>query len=188
MLEKWKLLRKIMYSKELTAADKTVAFALLDHYGNNQQIFPSNKRLQTMTGLSDRQINRSTSKLHELDMIAKEKKKGKNFYTPTFHNDLPNYDRAVRQSMTQPSPPTKHTNIKYNKDINSYIKKLAKKTNPHYQAVVTNKAPYQDKMDSKMISQMQQRLSRHQFTQWLMVFEDKETRPNAVRYAEKLCK
>ena len=65
MLEKWKLLRKIMYSKELTAADKTVAFALLDHYGNNQQIFPSNKRLQTMTGLSDRQINRSTSKLHE---------------------------------------------------------------------------------------------------------------------------
>ena len=188
MLEKWKLFKIIIYNKKLSAADKMVAFALLDHYGSKGEIFPSNKRLALMTGLSDRQVNRSTKKLGDLDLITKEKKKGKNFYSPSFHIVDTRYDRPVRKSMTVPSPPTKLTISNNKKKLNNVVSLLAKKSNPNYRAVVNNGLTYQQNKDNKIIRSMQKKLSRHQFSQWILVYEEETTRENALQYADMLCK
>ena len=188
MLEKWKLYKIIIFKKDLTEADKMICFALLDHMGTTGKIFPSNKRLQLITGLSDRQINRSTKRLNDLDLIRKVKQKGKNFYTPNFHIIDTKYDTAVLKSRTPPSPPTQLTisNSKYK--ITSLVKNLAKKSNPNYRAVVNNGLTYKQNAHNKIIKQMQHRLSRHQFSQWILVYEEETTRENALRYAEMLCK
>jgi|TARA_R100001509_G_scaffold22355_1_gene11730 predicted transcriptional regulator len=186
MLEKWKLYKIIIFKKELTDADKMVCFALLDHQGSTGKIFPSNKRLQLMTGLSDRQINRSTKKLHDLDLIHKEKTKGKNFYTPNFHIIDKKYDRAVLKTMTPPSPPTKLTISNNKNKLTSLIKNLTKRSNPNYRAVVNNGLSYQENRHNKIIKQVQQKLSQHQFTQWMMVYEEETTRDNAMRYATEV--
>ena len=81
MPEKWKLYKEIVFSKQFTEADKIVAFALLDHYNTRiKKVFPTNRRIVTMTGLSYRQVQRSTTKLHHMKVIKKLSKKGKNFY------------------------------------------------------------------------------------------------------------
>lgn len=186
MLEKWKLYKIIIYNKELTAADKVISFALLDHMGSTGKIFPSNKRIQIMTGYSDRQINRSTKKLHDLDLIHKEKQKGKNFYTPNFHIINKKYDKPVLQTMTPPSPPTQLIISNNKKKLTSILRNLTKRSNPNYRAVVNNGLSYQENRHNKIIKQVQKKLSQHQFTQWMMVYEEETTRENALNYATEV--
>tara|TARA_Y100000052_G_C2900527_1_gene56421 strand:+ start:152 stop:532 length:381 start_codon:yes stop_codon:yes gene_type:complete len=98
-----------------------VAFALLDHYNAKiKKVFPTNRRVVAMTGLSYRQVQRSTKKFHEYGVIEKMSNKGKNFYKPnvtwkledigkTTTQPSPIDDKPDMASTTQLSPPSKPT-------------------------------------------------------------------------------
>ena len=70
LVEKWKLLLKVINTKSLTKADVQVASAILEHHNTKtRQTYPTNKRLIKVTGLSKRQVQHSTAKLHKLKLV-----------------------------------------------------------------------------------------------------------------------
>ena len=188
MLEKWKLIGKILgNSKTFSISDVKVAYWLLDHRNEKtKQIYPTNRRLVHLTGLSLRQVQLSTAKLHKHKLVIKLLIKGKNHYklsTDSFQN----YEESFVSktfTMNKPSPPTKPT---INIDINKTIKKLAKNSNPYYKTTINNGLSYHQNMENKYTRLMAKRLSRDQYSQWLELLDNKETKQAALSEAKFLC-
>ena len=187
MLEKWKLLGKILDNKAFSKSDVKVAYCLLDHYNfKTQQIFPTNKRIIKLTGLSKRQVQNSTAKLNDHNLVYKLSIKGKNHYKLTLENYRSNEQTFTINSIAtnKPAPPTKPiTNI----NINNTIKRLAKRTNPYYKATISNGLSYHQHMENKYIKQMSTRLAPDRYTDWLTQLADKDSKEDALLYARKLC-
>jgi hypothetical protein len=148
-IEKWKLLLKVINTKSLTKADVQVASAILEHHNTKtRQTYPTNRRLVKITGLSKRQVQHSTAKLHKLKLVYKLSIKGKNHFKLTEEEYLTHADICVSKpiTMNKPAPPTKP--ITYI-DINNTIKKFAKNSNPYYKQVVNNGLSYHQNMENK---------------------------------------
>lgn len=188
MLEKWKLYKEIVFSKQFTEADKIVAFALLDHYNTRiKKVFPTNRRIVTMTGLSYRQVQRSTTKLHHMKVIKKLSKKGKNFYEPDTTWQSPQDDSSVTPTTTALSPPSKPTSLTSNINLNGMLKNLAKKKSIHYHAVVNSGRTYEQNMERKYRKVMPSKLSSDKLNDWIKLLNDPNTKQAAMDYARKLC-
>ena len=188
MLEKWKLIGQILgNSKTFSISDIKVAYWLLDHRNDKtKQIYPTNRRLVKLTGLSLRQVQLSTAKLHKHKLVIKLLIKGKNHYklsTDTFENYEQTYT-SRSFTMNKPSPPTKPT---INIDINKTIKKLAKNSNPYYKATINNGLGYHQNMENKYIRLMSSKLSTDRYSEWLVQVANKETKQDALSYAKHLC-
>ena len=187
LVEKWKLLLKIINTKSLTKADIQVASAILEHHNTKtRQTYPTNRRLVKITGLSLRQVQHSTAKLHELKLVYKLSIKGKNHFKLTEEEYLTHADICVLKpkTMNKPAPPTKP--ITYI-DINKTIKKFAKNTNPYYKQVVNNGLGYHQNMENKYIRMMGKKLSQHRYNEWLEQVANKDTKQDALSYAKHLC-
>jgi hypothetical protein len=188
MLEKWKFIGKILgNSKTFSISDVKVAYWLLDHRNDKtKQMYPTNRRLVKLTGLSLRQVQLSTAKLHRHKLVIKLLIKGKNHYklsTDRFQN----YEQSFTSkpfSTNKPSPPTKPT---INIDINNTIKKFAKNSNPYYRQVVNNGLTYHQNMENKYIRMMSKKLSQHRYNEWLLQVSDKKTKQDALSYAKTIC-
>ena len=185
MLEKWKLLKKITLNDLFSKADIRVALRLLDHYNDKiQKIYPSNRRLVTLTGLSLRQVQLSTAKLDSHNLITKFSKNGKNHYKIT-PEGYQNYEQPYTSTTNKPSPPTKPISLTIN--IKDTISKIAKRSNPNYRAVISNGLTYHENMENKLVKQMRSRLSIDRYNSWLLVYDNKETKQKAISYAKELC-
>ena len=186
MLKKWLLLKKIALSKpRFTMADMIVALILLDHYNDKQQrIFPTNRRLVKLTGLSLRQVQLSTAKLSNRKLITKLSKFGKNHYEIT-PDDYQNYEQPYTSTTKKPAPPTKPISLTYN--IKDLAKRLAKNTNANYKATVNNGLGYHKNMENKYIKLMTRRLAPDRYHEWLLLLNDKNTKQRAIEYAKELC-
>ena len=187
MLEKWKLIGKILSNKTFSIADVKVAYALLDHHNEKiRQVYPTNRRLKSLTGLSLRQIQLSTAKLHNHSLVHKMSIKGKNHYKLQLQ-EFENYEQAYARkvfTMNKPAPPTKPiTNI----DISKITKKIAKRTNPYYKAVINNGLGYHQNMENKLVRDMRVRLTNDHYYRWLDQLENKNTKDAAISYAKELC-
>ena len=187
LVEKWKLLIKIIKTEDISKADILVASTILEHHNNKtRETYPTNRRLKKLTGLSLRQVQLSTAKLHKHKLVIKLLIKGKNHYklsTDSFQN----YEESFVSNtftMNKPSPPTKPT---INIDINKTIKKLAKNSNPYYKATINNGLSYHQNMENKYTRLMAKRLSRDQYSQWLELLDNKETKQAALSEAKFLC-
>jgi len=188
MLEKWKLIGQILgNSKTFSISDIKVAYWLLDHRNDKtKQIYPTNRRLVKLTGLSLRQVQLSTAKLHEHKLVYKLSIKGKNHYklTEGEYQTHANPYTSKPFTMNKPSPPTKPT---INIDINKTVKRLAKNTNPYYKATVNNGLGYHQNMENKYIRLMSSKLSTDRYSEWLVQVANKETKQDALSYAKHLC-
>ena len=187
LVEKWKLLNKVINTKDLSKSDIQVAATILEHHNNKtRETYPTNRRLVKLTGLSLRQVQLSTAKLHEHKLVYKLSIKGKNHYklTEGEYQTHANPYTSKPFTMNKPSPPTKPI---INIDINKTIKKLAKNSNPYYKATVSNGLGYHQNMENKYIRLMTRRLSRHQYSEWLERLDNKETKQDALSYAKHLC-
>ena len=187
LVEKWKLLIKVINTKSLTKADVQVASAILEHHNTKtRQTYPTNRRLVKITGLSLRQVQHSTAKLHELKLVYKLSIKGKNHFKLTEEEYLTHADICVSKpiTMNKPAPPTKP--ITYI-DINNTIKKFAKNSNPYYKQVVNNGLSYHQNMENKYIRMMGKKLSQHRYNEWLEQVANKDTKQQALSYAKHLC-
>lgn len=188
MLDKWKLLKEIVFCNQFTEADKMVAFALLDHYNSKvKKVFPTNRRITKLSGLSYRQVQRSTKKLHDMKVIKKLSKKGKNFYEPdTTWKSFP-HDDVVTPTTTALSPPSKPTSLTSKLTIDSIVKNFAKQRNIHYRSVVDSGRTYKENMKVKYRKLMVHRLSSDRFVEWLKELENESTCDAALDYARLLC-
>ena len=187
LVEKWKLLNKVINTKDLSKSDIQVAATILEHHNNKtRETYPTNRRLVKLTGLSLRQVQLSTAKLHEHKLVYKLSIKGKNHYklTEGEYQTHANPYTSKSFTMNKPSPPTKPI---INIDINKTVKRLAKNTNPYYKATVNNGLGYHQNMENKYIRLMTRRLSRHQYSEWLERLDNKETKQDALSYAKHLC-
>jgi AAA15 family ATPase/GTPase len=188
LVEKWKLLLKIINTKNLSKSDVQVASAILEHHNNKtRETYPTNRRLVKITGLSLRQVQLSTAKLHSHKLVYKLSIKGKNHFKLTEKEFVTHANSYTSKpfTMNKPAPPTKP--ITYI-DINKTIKKFAKNSNPYYKAVVNNGLSYHQNMENKYIRLMSKRLSRDQYSQWLVRLDNEQTKQDALSYAEKQCK
>jgi|TARA_R100000458_G_C8271337_1_gene246046 hypothetical protein len=187
LVEKWNLLNKIIFSKSFSFADIKVASAILQHHNNKtRETYPTNRRLVKLTGLTLRQVQYSTAKLHLHKLVYKLLIKGKNHYKLTM-KEFQDYEQTFTSkanTMNKPSPPTKPI---INIDINKRIKKLAKNTNPYYKQVVNNGLSYHQNMEHKYIRLMSKKLSQHRYSEWLEKVADKKTKQDALSYARHLC-
>lgn len=199
MLDKWKLYKEIVFCSRFTEADKMVAFALLDHYNAKiKKVFPTNRRVVAMTGLSYRQVQRSTKKFHEYGVIEKMSNKGKNFYKPNVTWKLEEIGQTTTQSSpiddkpdmgitTALSPPSKPTSLTSNINIDGLVKNIAKQKSLAYRNVVDSGNTYQQNMDRKYRKMMVSRLSADNYSEWLKTLQNSETRDKAIDYARLLC-
>tara|TARA_Y100001951_G_scaffold33992_1_gene26806 strand:- start:606 stop:1175 length:570 start_codon:yes stop_codon:yes gene_type:complete len=187
LVEKWKLLNKIIQNKLFSIADIRVASAILQHYNNKtKEAYPTNRRLVQLTGLTLRQVQYSTAKLHLYKLVNKLSIKGKNFYELTL-DKFEIYEQTFTSkpfTMNKPSPPTKPI---INIDINKRIKKIAKHSNPYYKATINNGLSYHQNMENKYTRLMSQKLSRDQYSQWLERLDNKNTKQYALSEAKRLC-
>jgi len=188
LVEKWKLLIKIINTKALSKSDVQVASAILEHHNNKtRETYPTNKRLVKVTGLSLRQVQLSTAKLHIHKLVYKLSIKGKNHFKLTEKEFVTHANSYTSKpfTMNKPSPPTKPI---INIDISKTIKKLAKNSNPYYKQVVNNGLTYHQNMENKYIRLMSKRLSTHRYNEWLEQVANKDTKQDALSYAKTLCK
>ena len=117
MLEKWKLIGKILDNKSFSIADIKVAYWLLDHRNYKTKLmYPTNRRLAKLSQLTIRQVQYSTAKLHRYNLVSKVLIKGKNHYELTM-DKFKNYEQTFadkKNTTNNPSPPTKPTINIYN--------------------------------------------------------------------------
>ncbi len=187
LVEKWKLLLKIINTKNLSKSDVQVAAAILEHHNNKtRETYPTNRRLVKITGLSLRQVQLSTAKLHSHKLVYKLSIKGKNHFKLTEKEFVTHANSYTSKpfTMNKPAPPTKP--ITYI-DINKTIKKFAKNSNPYYKQVVNNGLGYHQNMENKYIRMMVTRLSPHRYNEWLEQVANKDTKQDALSYAKHLC-
>ena len=160
MLEKWKLVGKILNNKTFSIADIKVAYWILDHYNfKKKEVYPTNRRLVQLTGLTLRQVQYSTAKLLRHKLVNKLLIKGKNHYKLTF-DKFQNYEQTFTSkpiTTNKPSPPTKPI---INIDISKTIKKFAKNTNPYYKQVVSQSRSMGRKGRSYLYQKLQVLLSQ----------------------------
>ena len=187
MLEKWKLVGKILNNKTFSIADIKVAYWILDHYNfKKKEVYPTNRRLVQLTGLTLRQVQYSTAKLLRHKLVNKLLIKGKNHYKLTF-DKFQNYEQTFTSkpiTTNRPSPPTKPI---INIDISKTIKKFAKNSNPYYKQVINNGLSYNQNMENKYIRLMSKKLSQHRYNEWLEQVANKDTKQDALSYAKHLC-
>ena len=185
MLEKWKLIGKILDNKNFSIADIKVAYWLLDHRNYKTKLmYPTNRRLAKLSQLTIRQVQYSTAKLHRYNLVSKVLIRGKNHYELTM-DKFKNYEQTFadkKNTTNNLSPPTKPTISIYNT-----IKKLSKNTNPYYKQVVNNGLSYHQNMENKYIRLMSKKLSQHRYNEWLEQVANKDTKQDALSYAKHLC-
>jgi len=185
VLEKWKLIGKILDNKSFSIADIKVAYWLLDHRNYKTKLmYPTNRRLAKLSQLTIRQVQYSTAKLHKYNLVSKVLIRGKNHYELTM-DKFKNYEQTFadkKNTTNNLSPPTKPTINIYNT-----IKKFTKNTNPYYKQVVNNGLTYHQNMENKYIRLMRNKLSQHRYDEWLEQVSNKETKQDALSYAKHLC-
>ena len=114
MLEKWKLIGKILDNKSFSIADIKVAYWLLDHRNYKTKLmYPTNRRLAKLSQLTIRQVQYSTAKLHRYNLVSNTIKK-------LSKNTNPYYKQVVNNGLSY------HQNME-----NKYIRLMSKKLSQH---------------------------------------------------------